>query len=214
MMMISICNVVGGTFWPGLVMLRVTGIQVTRIVPSWGPESTLTSIGGSGRPGQGSNFKTIKITKKGKIIVKFTFCECAELCVCCQLLQKPYQALFVNIRRSLSERRPSSVFIFQIFWTKNEPCSRACTSCHCPISRASSSQQIRRQFNIRLEREAIKQMFGKVFRPNWSRAHGNEHLENNLFKHQLTVAFEYSTERHIFSNSCWHIYMYIIWGGH
>ena len=33
-------------------MLRVTGIQVTRIVPSWGPESTRTSMGGSGRPDQ------------------------------------------------------------------------------------------------------------------------------------------------------------------
>ena len=43
---------VEGTFWPGVVMLRVTGIQVTRIVPSWGPESTLTSMGGSGRPDQ------------------------------------------------------------------------------------------------------------------------------------------------------------------
>jgi hypothetical protein len=32
------------------VMLRVTGIQVTSTVPSCGPESTRTSIGGSGNP--------------------------------------------------------------------------------------------------------------------------------------------------------------------
>ena len=35
----------------GLFVLSVTGIHVTRIVPSWGPESTRTSIGGSGKPG-------------------------------------------------------------------------------------------------------------------------------------------------------------------
>ena len=35
---------------PWAVTLRVTGIQVTKTVPSWGPGSTRTSIGGSGRP--------------------------------------------------------------------------------------------------------------------------------------------------------------------
>ena len=40
------------TFCPADVMLSVTGIQVTRMVPSCGPASTLTSIGGSGNPAQ------------------------------------------------------------------------------------------------------------------------------------------------------------------
>ena len=50
LLMISLSNI-KGTFCPGVVIFNVTGIHVTRIVPSWGPESTRTSIGGSGRPG-------------------------------------------------------------------------------------------------------------------------------------------------------------------
>ena len=50
LLMISLSNI-KGTVCPGVVIFNVTGIHVTRIVPSWGPESTRTSIGGSGRPG-------------------------------------------------------------------------------------------------------------------------------------------------------------------
>ena len=49
LLMISLSSI-KGTFCPGVVIFNVTGIHVTRIVPSWGPESTRTSIGGSGRP--------------------------------------------------------------------------------------------------------------------------------------------------------------------
>ena len=98
-------------------MLRVTGIHVTRIVPSWGPESTRTSMGGSGRPGQFPQWSTLPNVRNFLNMTICTFCECPELCVCSKLLQKPYQAFFVNIRWCLSWRGQSVFSYFRYFET-------------------------------------------------------------------------------------------------
>ena len=57
----------------------------------------------------------VKITKNHDLFIMTisTFCECAELCVSCKLLQKPYQALFVNIRWSL--RWEGAIIFFSYF---------------------------------------------------------------------------------------------------
>ena len=106
---------VEGTFWPGVVMLRVTGIQVTRIVPSWGPESTLTSMGGSGRPGQTWS-KLHDINWQQHLLwVSGTLCELQVSPKALSDSSRPH-----TVRPKLEQL---TFFIFHIFWNKNQLCS-------------------------------------------------------------------------------------------
>ena len=115
---------VKGDWYPGDQNCSILGSRVNSDVHG--------GIGKAWTGGQNLPVTKIKVSKNLLIVIISTFCECAELCVSCKLLQKPYQALFVNIRWSLSWEGTIILFsYFRYFETKMSfAAGHGRTSCH------------------------------------------------------------------------------------